>query len=183
MQTLRPPKTSFIVGVLMSAVWIAIGIGAFAHRPVISAVCGILVVFSLSFCSKKLCLTSETLSYYVLFRKMWEVKLSAVTAVFFRVYLLYNGHGGWRTRAKLVIATTEKPERFTLGVKAWNRIQLNQLVKSLEASTHIPIEVPEMAWLSRFNPSLGDGIVLRLLPANYSYFKLKKQLSKSEQGQ
>jgi hypothetical protein len=58
-------------------------------------------------------------------------------------------------------------------------IQLNRLVKSLEASTYIPIKVPEMAWLSRFNPSLGDGIVLRTLPANYSYFKLQKQLNKS----
>jgi hypothetical protein len=164
----------------MSTLWIAIGIGELPRKPLISVVCGILVVFSLSFCWKKICLTSETVSYYVLFRKMWEVKSSAITAVFFRVGLLYNGHGGFRTRAKLVITTTDKPEGFTLGVKGWNRIQLNRLVKSLRASTHIPMEVPELAWLSRFNPNLGDGIILRLLPANYSYFKLKKQLSKSD---
>jgi hypothetical protein len=185
MQTRRPPKTSFIKGALVSALWIAIGIFELAHRPIISAGCGVLVIFSLSLFWKKICLTSETLSYYLLFLKMWEVKLSAITAVFFRVGLLYNGHGGWGTRTKLVISTTDKPQGFTLGVKGWNRIQLNQLVKSLEASTHIPIEVPEMALLSRFNPNFGDAstsheIVLRLLPANYSYFKLKKQLRKSD---
>jgi hypothetical protein len=93
--------------------------------------------------------------------------------------LRYSGHGSWFTSANLVITTTDKPHGFTLGVGGWNRIQLNRLVRSLEASTYIPIKVPKMAWLSRFNPDLGDGIVLQSLPAKYSYSKLAKQLRKS----